>query len=86
MFPKPKRRKFTNGKREWSPSEILFLRTHANTMKDEDIAHKLHRTIKSVREKRKRLDLTKGHGRGHFQLKDNTSPVQPTSDIPTISV
>lgn len=53
-------------KRPWTPAEVAFLMNNANTMKDEDIALRLTRSLKSVREKRGRLEITKGHGRGHI--------------------
>jgi hypothetical protein len=61
----------SNAKKHWQPNEILFLKQNANTMKDEDIATRLGRTTKSIREKRQRLELIKGNGRGRITVVSN---------------
>jgi hypothetical protein len=61
-------------KREWTAVEIAFLKANAATMRDEDIATKLSRNLKSVREKRRRLNIPKASGRGVIALKGQYVP------------
>ena len=57
-------------KKRWSETEKHFLRTNAAGMKDMDIAAQLKKSLKSVREMRRRRGLIKLSGRGRVQLKD----------------
>jgi Mn-dependent DtxR family transcriptional regulator len=56
-------------KKRWSEIEKHFLMTNAATMKDFDIAAHLKKSLKSVREMRRRLGLVKMSGRGRVELK-----------------
>ena len=59
-----------NSKKRWTEVEKHFLATSAANMKDSDIATQLKKSLKSVREMRRRLGLIKLSGRGRVQLKD----------------
>ena len=48
----------------WTARQLNYLVENWDTMKDEDIANTLGRTLKSVRRKRERLELKKACGRG----------------------
>jgi Mn-dependent DtxR family transcriptional regulator len=54
----------------WSEEEKFFLKQNAGTMRDVDIADKLNKTIKAVREMRRRLGIIKKSGRGIVALRD----------------
>ena len=56
-------------KKRWSEVEKHFLSINAGTMKDTDIANHLKKSLKSVREMRRRLGLIKLSGRGKVELK-----------------
>ena len=56
-------------KKRWSEVEKHFLTTNAGTMKDSDIAVHLKKSLKSVREMRRRLGLIKLSGRGKVELR-----------------
>lgn len=51
-------------KPRWTQRQINFLRDNAFTMKDEDIAEVLGKTLKSIRRRRERLGMAKVSGRG----------------------
>ena len=57
-------------KKRWTETEKLFLNSNASTMKDSDIANQLKKTLKSVREMRRRMGLVKLSGRGRVQLRE----------------
>jgi len=57
-------------KARWSEEEKFFLKQNAGTMRDVDIADKLNKTIKAVREMRRRLGIIKKSGRGIVALRD----------------
>lgn len=59
----------SGSKRRWTEIEKNFLRTNAEAMKDVDISVHLKKTLKSVREMRRRLGLIKESGRGKVKLK-----------------
>jgi len=59
-----------NNKKRWTEIEKNFLRSNAEVMKDVDISTHLRKTLKSVREMRRRLGLIKESGRGRVKLKD----------------
>lgn len=48
----------------WTARQMEFLLANWPTMKDEEIADALGKTLKSVRRRRERLELKKLHGRG----------------------
>ena len=56
-------------KKRWSEIEKHFLITNAASMKDVDISVHLKKSLKSVREMRRRLGLIKLSGRGRVPLK-----------------
>jgi hypothetical protein len=56
-------------KKRWSEIEKHFLTTNAANMKDVDIASHLKKSLKSVREMRRRLGLVKLSGRGRVELR-----------------
>ena len=58
-------------KSRWTESEKAYLRTNAATMKDEEIATTLRKSLKAVREMRRRLGLIKKSGRGVVALRQN---------------
>lgn len=51
-------------KPRWTARQINFLIENAYTMKDEDIAEVLGKTLKSIRRRRERLGMAKVSGRG----------------------
>lgn len=51
-------------KNKWTAAQLNYLISNYQTMKDEEIANALNRTVKSVRQKRARLKLAKVNGRG----------------------
>jgi len=55
-------------KAKWTEAEKAFLRKNAEKLKDEDIADKLRRSVKSVREMRRRLGVIKKSGRGLSEI------------------
>lgn len=57
-------------RRRWTQAEIEFVKTNSENMKDEDMATALNRTLKSVREQRRRLKIIKKSGRGIVALRD----------------
>ena len=57
-------------KSRWTDSEKSFLRTNAGTMKDEEIASTLRKSLKAVREMRRRLGIVKKSGRGIVALRE----------------
>ena len=58
-------------RRRWTQAELEFVKTNSADMRDEDMATALNRTLKSVREQRRRLNIIKKSGRGIVALKDN---------------
>ena len=56
-------------KKKWTEIDKHFLSINSNNMKDEEMAALLRRSLKSVREMRRRLGLVKESGRGKVQLK-----------------
>lgn len=65
----------TTNKKRWTETEKLFLNSNAGTMKDTDMANHLRKTLKSVREMRRRMGLVKMSGRGKVQLREGTNLV-----------
>ena len=55
-------------KSRWTDMEKAFLRKNSEKMKDEDMANHLRKTLKAVREMRRRLGLVKKSGRGIVEL------------------
>ena len=51
-------------KPRWTARQVNFLIENAYSMKDQQIADVLGKTLKSVRRKRERYGMKKGHGRG----------------------
>jgi hypothetical protein len=66
-------------KTRWTARQVNYLLEHWDTLKDEDIATNLGRTLKSVRRKRERLDLKKASGRGI--VKRFEQKINPTIDF-----
>ena len=60
-------------KTRWTETEKHFLRTNAAAMKDEDIAAHLRKSLKAVREMRRRMGLIKMSGRGRVELKSKSA-------------
>lgn len=60
-------------KKRWTETEKHFLRVNSSEMKDEDMSTQLRKSLKSIREMRRRLGLIKLSGRGKVQLKDRAS-------------
>lgn len=58
-------------KPRWTNAEEMYLSRHAGQMKDEEIAKKLRKTVKAIREKRARLDIKKKQGRGIVEIDDD---------------
>jgi Mn-dependent DtxR family transcriptional regulator len=56
-------------KERWSEENKQFLKSEAGKMKDQEIASVLNRSLKSVREMRRRLGLIKLSGRGRVELR-----------------
>ena len=52
--------------------EKSFLRTNSGTMKDEEMASTLRKSLKAVREMRRRLGLVKKSGRGVVALRETS--------------
>tara|TARA_R100000008_G_C3448575_1_gene98151 strand:- start:48 stop:269 length:222 start_codon:yes stop_codon:yes gene_type:complete len=63
-------------KSRWTEIEKNYLRSNAAEMKDEEIANHLRKSLKAVREMRRRLGLIKKSGRGIVELRDSN----PTSE------
>lgn len=61
--------KAIRGKSRWTEMEKAFLRANSEKMKDEDMANRLRKSIKSIREMRRRLGLIKKSGRGIVELR-----------------
>ena len=57
-------------KSRWTEIEKNYLRSNAAGMKDEEIANHLRKSLKAVREMRRRLGLIKKSGRGVVELRD----------------
>lgn len=56
-------------KPRWTANQIQFMLDNYRTMKDEELAYIFGRTLKSVRNKRQRLDYDKtSSGKGTFGL------------------
>lgn len=60
-------------KERWSEEHKQFLKSEAGKMRDQDIASSLNRSLKSVREMRRRLGLIKLSGRGRVELRQTVS-------------
>ena len=58
-------------KSRWTETEKSYLKNHAATMKDEEIAMHLRKSLKAVREMRRRLGIVKKSGRGVVAIKEN---------------
>ena len=60
----------------WNDAEKDYIRTHAASMKDRELAKKLtemtgrHVTIQAVRKQRQKMGLVKAQGRGVCSLKE----------------
>ena len=65
-------------KSRWPEIEKNYLRSNAAEMKDEEIANHLRKSLKAVREMRRRLGLIKKSGRGVVELRD--TPEQASSE------
>ena len=65
-------------KSRWTEIEKNYLRSNAAEMKDEEIANHLRKSLKAVREMRRRLGLIKKSGRGVVELRD--TPEQASSE------
>jgi Mn-dependent DtxR family transcriptional regulator len=61
----------TTNKKRWTEIEKNFLTTNAATMKDSDMANHLKKSLKSIREMRRRLGMVKLSGRGKVQLRES---------------
>jgi hypothetical protein len=60
----------SNGsKKRWTEVEKNFLALNAEKMRDLDISVHLKKTLKSIREMRRRLGLVKESGRGKVKLR-----------------
>ena len=59
-------------KSRWTEIEKNYLRSNAAEMKDEEIANHLRKSLKAVREMRRRLGLIKKSGRGVVALRDTS--------------
>jgi len=59
-------------KSRWTEMEKSFLRTNSGTMKDEEMASTLRKSLKAVREMRRRLGLVKKSGRGVVALRETS--------------
>jgi hypothetical protein len=57
-------------KARWKEEEKFFLIQNAGNMRDADIADRLNKTIKSIREMRRRMGILKKPGRGIVSLMD----------------
>ena len=58
-------------KKRWTESQKQFLKTECGKMRDEDVSSSLGRSLKSVREMRRRMGLIKLSGRGRIELRNN---------------
>ena len=58
-------------KARWSEEEKFFLKQNAGVMRDVDVADRLDKTVKAVREMRRRLGIIKKSGRGIVALRDS---------------
>jgi len=56
-------------KSRWTEIEKAFLRKNSGEMKDKDMAKHLRKSIKAVREMRRRIGLVKKSGRGIVELR-----------------
>ena len=56
-------------KERWSEEHKQFLKSESANMKDLDIAASINRSLKSVREMRRRRGLIKLSGRGRVELR-----------------
>jgi hypothetical protein len=59
-------------KARWKEEEKFFLMQNAGNMKDSDIADRLGKTVKSIREMRRRMGILKKPGRGIVSLKESS--------------
>lgn len=59
----------TGNKKRWTEIEKHFLSTNAANMRDTDIANHLKKSLKSVREMRRRMGMVKLSGRGRVELR-----------------
>lgn len=57
-------------KSRWTEMEKSFLVENSSKMKDEEIATSLRKTLKSIREMRRRMGLIKKSGRGIVALRE----------------
>ena len=57
-------------KKRWTESQKQFLKNECGTMKDFDVSQSLGRSLKSIREMRRRLGLIKLSGRGRVELRN----------------
>jgi len=58
-------------KARWTEEEKFFLKQNAGTMRDVDVAERLDKTVKAIREMRRRLGIIKKSGRGIVALRDS---------------
>ena len=58
-------------KLRWTEIEKSFLIENSSKMKDEEIATHLRKTLKSIREMRRRMGLIKRSGRGIVALRES---------------
>jgi hypothetical protein len=64
-------------KKRWKESEKNFLKENAGKMTDAELAKRLNKSVKAIREARYRLGLKKCSGRGIVELVDNKSKPKP---------
>ncbi len=73
-------------KPRWTKAQIDYLKNNFATMKDEEIAFYLGKSIKSVRRQRENLKLVKVNGRGLVGPADGSSPIIDYNKKPKRSI
>jgi hypothetical protein len=61
-------------KSRWTYVQIEYLKNNCDTMRDEDIAKSLGKTLKAIRRKRQDLGLAKLEGRSLVKLRPDSAP------------
>lgn len=61
-------------KRRWTAKQVNFLIENWDTLRDEEIAQTIGKTLKSVRRKRERMLLRKDLGRGIVRPMSENNP------------
>lgn len=62
-------------KPRWTKAQLDYIRNNYATMKDEEMAFHLGKSLKAVRRQRENIKLKKVHGRGLVGPADGSSPV-----------